>query len=237
MPTKDPRKKLTGSFLNDLTHLEINTIIKDGMTSAPPPTEPVEILYMLLGRYKAKLISILDKTKDYKDDSSVDKQNSFEQFHHFLNNVTNYCDKNNIRLDERYYILFLRMQSFCHFLESTVNNKNDTLTVFKLGKESNETLYNLNLDQYPNYSCTIDTDLMVKLNRYYDLGTEEIILQTRIGIGGDIVTRIHRDFADAPRQLLVDMHEKHTNISMDYWKSLIQIAVDLIDGIIKNRKR
>lgn len=239
--TSASKKKLTSSFLNNLTHLEINTIIKDGMTSAPAPTATLELLYFLLGRYKAKLKSILNKTEAYKGISAVDEQASFESFYDLLKTVTNYCDGNKIRFDDRFYILILRMQGFCHFLQSTVNNK--LVEIHCIIKENNAgidkklNLYNLNLDNYHNYQCEIDTDLMVKFNRYYDLGTEEIILQTRIGIDGDIVTRVQRDFSEAPRQLLIDLHEKHTNLSMDYWKSLIQIAVDIVHGIINNRKK
>lgn len=236
---KDKNKqKLLGSFLNDLTHLEINTIIKDGMISGTPPTNPIELLRILLEQYKTKLNRILSRTEKYDGVKSFDNINSFENFSAALTNVSNNCVSDKIRLNERDYILFLRMKSVCDFMKSQLCKHSDGVCIYQGETQIKDTdLFSLALEENSKYSCTIDTNLLVKLKRYYDLGTEEIILQTRIGIDGDIVTRVQRDFANEPRQLLVDLHEKHTTMSMEYWKTLIQITVNVIGGILKNRKK
>ena len=73
------------------------------------------------------------------------------------------------------------------------------------------------------------------MKRSYDLGIEKIVMQTRIGIGGDIVSRIEEDFANKPRQLIVDIHDKHTKLSIDYWNSLINTAVKIVGDIFSSK--
>ena len=55
----DDKKSVIGKLLDDLTHIEINTIIKKGMTSAPQPDSIEEKLRVLLSDYIEKLASII----------------------------------------------------------------------------------------------------------------------------------------------------------------------------------
>ena len=52
------------STLYDLTHLEINTIIKDEMVASKAPDSPRLILHAIATKYHGKLISLGDKYKD-----------------------------------------------------------------------------------------------------------------------------------------------------------------------------
>jgi len=58
-------------------------------------------------------------------------------------------------------------------------------------------------------------------------------MQTRFGIDGDVITRIEENFANAPKQVVLDLHEKHTDLSVKYWQSLVNIVKDLVSGISK----
>lgn len=227
---------IIGNLLNDLTHLEVNTIIKDGMTSAPPPTNPLELLGELLERYKAKLAVILSKTEDIEVTFNVEGCYSYAQLYSLLNDISAYVDSLSIRFEERYYILILRMKSFCRYIERISNDKEGIEIERKDGQRHIENVYETDLTKFDAFNVDLATDDLIKIRRFFDLGTEDIVMQTRFGIDGDIVSRIQREFANSPRQLVVDLHEKHTNMSLNYWKSLISLVNDLIQGIIKRRK-
>ena len=77
-----------------------------------------------------------------------------------------------------------------------------------------------------------------------DLGTETIVMQTRIGLDGDVITRIERDFAEsggdpihgkaaeATKNAIIGLHEKHIDISVKYWNSLVNMVKDFVSFII-----
>ncbi len=58
-----------------------------------------------------------------------------------------------------------------------------------------------------------------------DLGVERVVMQTRIGMDGDITTRISEKFADNPKQFILDVHNKTINISVSFWKTLFETLV------------
>jgi hypothetical protein len=72
----------------------------------------------------------------------------------------------------------------------------------------------------------------VKIKRLFDLGTENVVMQTRFGLDGDVVTRIEEGFANKPKQLVIDIHDKHTNLSVQYWKNLIGLVQEIVSKII-----
>jgi len=75
------KKKLEdqiSSTLYDLTHLEINTIIKDEMSASKAPSGPRLLLHNLAGKYDQKLVSMGDKYRQYLGKSNqVNDENLF----------------------------------------------------------------------------------------------------------------------------------------------------------------
>jgi len=214
-------------FLEDLTHLEINTIIKDGMLSTPPPSTLNEIVFAIFSLYKEKLILILTWQK-YQNIAINNTTDSFKKLHNILSDLTQDFTQKNIRLDTKDYILFLRIVSFCDYLKSTKN-----LILF------NDTpLYDLSVSELLNKSSEITAPIKdrVKLHRIYDLGVEHVVMQTRFSLDGDVVTRIEKDFAASPQNTIIEIHNKQINLSVNYWKSLIGLAKNLISELFNGSK-
>ncbi len=220
-------KFVISKLLDDLTHLEINTIIKKGMTSAPQPEEIEEVLYVLLTNYKEKTEVIIKRNElDFKTDE--DKIHSYEEFYKVLDDMNKFMDSEGIRIDEGDYILFMRMKSFCNYLYSRRNSiKFKPEPKVKEG----ETIYTINLKNFCDFKLEMDTRDRVMIKRLYDLGTERIVMQTRFGIDGDVVTRIEENFANRPKQIVLDLHEEHTNLSIKYWQSLVSVAKSLVTDL------
>jgi hypothetical protein len=224
------KDSIISELLDDLMHLEINTLLKSGMTAAQPPDGIEEVLYRLIERYVIKLNVILDRNEIGFPTKRIEFV-TIREFHQHINALCDHMDDNNLRMAEDDYIIFLRMKSFCIYIQSKdkVVIKDTTETPVA------ETLYTVNLPKYEDYIFELDVRERAKLKRMHDLGTENVILQTRFGIDGDVVTRIEENFANRPRQMILDVHDKHTNLSLQYWDKLVNIVVDVVSGIFKRK--
>jgi hypothetical protein len=227
-------------LLDDLTHLEINTIIKAGMTAAPPPDSIEETLQILFNEYKDRMSVILVKNDigpDFGND--FNQCRTFHDLHTMLLKFRQYMDANGIRLIEFDYIRVLRMISFCEYIFSKSKGKTGTressmlIEVKTYTKDMSDSLYDLDLSDTSGFRLIMDTRDRVKLKRLFDLGTENIVMQTRFGLDGDVVTRVEENFANRPRQLVIDLHDKHTQLSINYWKNLVGLVQDIVSKIIK----
>jgi hypothetical protein len=224
-------KYVISKLLDDLTHLEINTIIKKGMTSAPQPEDIEEVLYVLLSNYKEKTKVIIKRNElDFKMDE--DEIHSFSQFYTALDAMDEYMEINSIRIEEGDYIIFIRMKSFCNYLRS---RKDDIKFDPKSKAADGDTIYTINLKNFCDFKLLMDARDRVMIKRLYDLGTERIVMQTRFGIDGDVVTRIEENFANRPKQIVLDLHEEHTNLSLKYWQSLVSVAKSLLSDLISKK--
>lgn len=225
------KKSAIVSILEDLTHLQIDTIIKKGMTAADPPDRIEELLFRLHTRYVCKLKNII-VDNDFDFSFKVAECLRYSDLLAQLKNLQTYMDDNNIWMDDTDYMVFLRMISFCQFIESLGLREE-----YKIKENPEISVFTVLLSTYDTFTLKgpVNPKELTKLKRSYDLGIEKIVMQTRISIGGDIVSRIEEDFANKPRQLIVDIHDKHTKVSIDYWNNLISTAVKIV-GEIFDRK-
>ena len=201
------------------------------MSATPPPDRLEETVQGLLDRYKKRVDRIIYKNKeevpvemDFADDYS------YKEFHKHLKKYKEKIDeigsKGN-RLPDPEYTRIIRMLSFCDFIESRSDGEGADITIEGKGYDK-ETLYTANLKSLGKLLIRANTRDMVKIKRFYDLGDETVVMQTRFGIDGDIVTRIEEGFSNRPKKLITEIHDEHTNISVSYWQSLIDIAKGLI---------
>lgn len=227
-------------LLDDLTTLEINTIIKSGMTAAPQPDSIEETLELLLNKYTERMVIIMSNN-NIGSDSGFDFSacHTVKVFHNKLIEFKGYMDKQDIRLYEFDFIRILRMISFGYYICSRSKSQNedqktkDYIEVKPLKKEVDvsEDVCDLDLRDLSTFRLIMNVRDRVKIKRLFDLGTENVVMQTRFGIDGDVVTRIEENFASKPKQLVIDIHDKHTDLTVNYWKSLIGIVQDLVGKI------
>ncbi|MCF8365607.1 MAG: hypothetical protein K9H16_07495 [Bacteroidales bacterium] len=222
-------KFVISKLLDDLTHLEINTIIKKGMTSAPQPEEIEEVLSVLLSDYKERL-GIIHNRNNIEKKIDVDSVKSYKKLYEVLHDLSTYMDSEKIWLDDGDFMIFLRMKSFCKYLESRAK---DIKFSQRNGIDDTSDIYSVDMNEFSKFKLDMNSRDRVMIKRLYDLGTERIVMQTRIGIDGDVITRIEENFANKPRQVVLDLHEKHTDLSVKYWQSLINVVKDLVSGIIR----
>jgi hypothetical protein len=231
----DDKKSVIGKLLDDLTHIEINTIIKKGMTSTPQPDSIEEKLQVLLSDYVEKLAAIIQRN-DLPLDFRVKEQDlsircadikSYAQLYAGLDALDNYMALNHIRIIEKDYVIIIRMKSFCNYLRS---RSSDVKFAQSKDMAPGVNLYSVNMNQFADFTLKINDRDKVMITRIFDLGTERIVMQTRIGIDGDIITRIEENFAGNPKQVILDAHDKHTNLALKYWQNIINVVKDIVSS-------
>jgi len=229
------KETVFAKILDDLTTLEINTIIKKGMNAASPPEDIAETLKMLLDRYKMRMNRIVYHNSDVFDryddpEKDFSEHRSYKEFHDHLKECKQKLDergKSGVRIEDIDYTRINRMLYFCNFIRERSTDEAHAMKVIN-PPGTGKTLYETDLYSTDNLKIFTGTRDRVKINRYYDLADERIVMQTRFGIDGDVVTRIEEDFSAKPKKLVLDIHNEHTNLSVNYWKSLIEIAKGII---------
>jgi len=228
---KTQKDRIISEIIDDLTHLEINTLLKNGMTAAEQPHSIQETLQKLKENYIIKLNVIL-KRNDINIEIELNECPTLSSFSAKLQEIAQHMKDEDIRMDEGDYILFLRMKSFCTFM----NSKKDTIkVVYNDQSMPKTTIMDVDMDLYDNFDLDLSIRDKAKIKRLHDLGTEKVVLQSRISIDGDIITRIEESFSNKPMQNIINLHEKHIDISINYWSKLVKLAVDVVSGIFDKK--
>ena len=72
------------------------------------------------------------------------------------------------------------------------------------------------------------TESAVRIRKIWDIGTDEIVLQTVVQLDGDIISRIKQDFDIAQQKPLWNAHQEHVRFGGSYWKELFEILATLV---------
>lgn len=75
-----------------------------------------------------------------------------------------------------------------------------------------------------------DPDELVQLRKIWEIGTEEVVMQTVVWLDGDATHRIHPAYVDKAHEPLVQMHSASVGVSLSYWKSLGEMIVTLFQS-------
>ena len=267
------RKKLeekVSSTLYDLTHLEINTIIKDEMTATKAPNSPRLLLNALATTYYNKLVSLGNKYQEYLGPPPKGVANLFrgeetflgsgyESFHELSHRaesagllITDH--KVNIPLQvneiDADIMMLKRIETISNdircLLKMTDTAKGEPLRIeTKAGeppkfrdtyKFDSEKMVNdfrtMKSKEASDYELDLDLRQLMVIKKANDIGTERVILQTVIGMDGDVTTRISKSFAENPITFINNMHHEGIDLSVKFWKSLIDVVVQLGTQII-----
>ncbi len=269
----------------DLTTLEINTIIKDDMSCVKPTDNNRLALYQLAKRYNLQLDELGEKY--YKVLIHDDMRQEFEDSHRFqkgyfrgggiftfrelsilarlaidwinenheyfsndtedrkkdrlaLQRVELKSEEIRIMLEDNYQTAkgnpfmdkmrehFLKLKS--QNLPSLERNRliYDQMAetdLYGFREETKEAFMGSTYNA--STKCIDDLDLRDKMlvRKALDLGTERVVMQTRISMDGDITTRLAEQFAQNPKQFVMDMHQASINMAVSYWQTLFDALV------------
>jgi hypothetical protein len=85
----------------------------------------------------------------------------------------------------------------------------------------------------------LGTQHQATIRKIWEVGTEEIVVQTSIQIDGDVLTRISPELLEQHsqmvRELILAAHRESIGTSLSYWKLLIEVAQQLSKLLFRKR--
>lgn len=258
--TKKLNEKVS-STLYDLTHLEINTIIKDEMTATKAPSSPRLLLYSLASIYYTKLIQLGEKYAEFLGPLPEKVRNHFrgleenlgsgyESFHELSHRAESAAlmikeirarlpfDTKSVDSD---IMMLKRIQTISDDVRSILKTV-DTYKGPKIGdrdtyifdqKNTIKDFRAMRSEKAEKLDLDLDLRQLMVIKKANDIGTESVVLQTVIGMDGDVTTRISRTFADQPISFINEIHQEAIGISVKFWETLVNVVVKLGESILK----
>lgn len=256
-------EELIGSTIYDLTHLEINTIIKEEMSASKAPASPRLILQDLSKKFHFKLIELGTQYGQCFDVSGSEAEALFRGQKRYEGSGYNSFKELSQRAEDAGKLLSDKFKMVSqHFPEDTINADIKMLLRIKTISDDvrrilknvdtqkdeqadGEPIYHfddtktidnfrvLNTSDAKDQELNLDLRQLLLIKKANDIGTEKVVLQTIIGIDGDVTTRISRAFADKPINYINNMHHEAIGISVKFWDSLVNVVIKLGENILR----
>ena len=213
----------------DLTTLEINTIIKPDMSGTTMP------------RTRHALIDIakeyMSKLSDLGIPLGGENMNpgSFDSFHRIrekartgIADLKKSTSKKSLNEDQESDLILLgRIRQMSDQIKGLMKS------LEKRGVES----WNNDLSREEIENMSQDLPLMPKelvlLRRIWDMGLEHIAMQTIIQLDGDVTTRIQAIHADKDGKVIHSLHTKSVDASIKFWGKIAGMLQDIIKLFFK----
>jgi hypothetical protein len=77
----------------------------------------------------------------------------------------------------------------------------------------------------------LDGEDATRIRKIWEIGSEHIVAQTLIQIDGDVITRIQDGLSDQQIQSVILLQKAGVDTGVGYWKTLLDVAERLIDGL------
>lgn len=250
------------STLFDLTHLEINTIVKDEMTASKAPSSPRLLLHNLAAKYDQKLVSLGEKYLQYLGTPNQDNgenifrgtrvkegsgYDSFKELSDRAKDASILLKGGKVLVSlpedqiDSDIMMLKRIETISNdirrilVMDGVDPNKDDLVKseTFNFDdKETIEKFRTMTSRQADEFELNLDLRQVLVIKKANDIGTEKVVLQTVIGMDGDVTTRISKAFAEQPVTFINEMHKDAISVSVEFWKSLVNVVVQLGTQII-----
>lgn len=215
------------NLLTDLFSLEVNTIVKPGMTATKMPS-PGQALIDLARDYTFALNLNGDDKEDLPNEVDVDTMKAIRSRAaklvlqlQGLPTDSNEAAKvsNHHSLDDA--------QTSAVLLICRIRDNCDVLQGLAPTKEAGA-LTRANADAKA-LKFRDDKDRLV-LKKAWEVGTEDIVMQTTIYLDGDVITRVRPDHAT--NAAILDAHRRAVETSIAFWGGLVDVVRSLFVGVI-----
>ncbi|NOY95354.1 MAG: hypothetical protein GXO81_03045 [Chlorobi bacterium] len=250
-----------GSALYDLTHLEINTIIKEDMTTSKASNSPRILLHEIAKKYSFKLTELGEKYANHlAEGSHKNKPNLFrgrienegsgyKSFRELSSRAKDAYqllkdNKSTISLNEEEIDSDMMMLQRIEMISDDLRNLLKSFGEHKPGKDfdfdNKDTISKFRAEKGSSaekHELDVDLRQLMVIRKAHDVGTERVVLQTIIGMDGDVTTRVSKSFAYNPVTFINEMHERSVTISINYWKALVKIISEFGQSLLKIKKK
>jgi hypothetical protein len=280
---KGKTQEKISSTLFDLTHLEINTIIKEEMSASKAPSSARLLLHNIAVKYDLKLISLGDIYDELETFEGTGKKFFNEKVKMGGSGIKSFLElRDRARIfhekirDNEARLIHQQKEDGIQFtkeiidadikmiqrIEAISNDIRNILSIKGVLPELNNKQIQGGISQLfrskvekpvtildfddtesiskfrimPEHEAEqqelkLDLRQLLVIKKANDIGTEKVVLQTIIGIDGDVTTRISQAFANQPVNFINVMHHEATVISVKFWENLVNVVVKLGERI------
>ena len=220
-------KEQISNIAHDLMNLEVNTIIKSNITGRKMPN-PRHALIDIAKEYQVKMAALglpLDS-----DDIKLGSFNSFHKIRETAREAIESLEAKTPELSEKdqaNLIMLQRIKFMSDQIKGIFNaleKRHDKECKKDFGREDIER-------RLP--PLRLNSDELVKIRKIWEMGVEEIAIQTVIQMDGDVITRVQPKYARAGNNELYSFHNQGVNTSISFWKELIGIVKDFLKSLLK----
>jgi hypothetical protein len=211
-------QELLKRFTRDLTTVEVNTILKIEMTGEKMP-DPRHGLVDIAEVYQEALNRIGTEKSDGKVRGS---HSSFQRFHKAADRLLateGVSEKDQVLL-RRISVKSAQIGEIFRELER------------REGDHLDNDLTRAEICSKNPASLPLTEDQTVILRKIWELGTEEIVLQTVVQLDGDVITRVHPGFATPEYETLHSIHNDSVRVATQSWQFLVRTLKELFEGIL-----
>ena len=240
----------------DLTTLEINTIVKPNMTARkmPPPGHAIlDIAATYVDKIQVNLQIPLATpfTEDELQAGDVPHSRQWKQ--EWVERGTLKCDDNTFRclrraayriledcreLGERDRVIVERIKRNADQLRALLRNLEKGL---KQPANSNDTFLRCNRRQLVERETKLGRhpqphlhpDEMALVRKIWDIGVEEVVMQSTVSLSGDVINRIQSGLAPQEAAALLEFHREGIVSGTRMWKLIAETLVLMTGGFAK----
>lgn len=209
------------SLAEDLTKLQINTILKSNISGGSMPALRFA-LCDISARYGMKLCQLGADTEELDEYIKQGGYRSFDKYQQVAKRMQSQLQE--IEADEvsEYYML-QRIRSNSNRLKTFLGDAPDKNEYTKVQ------LYENMKGQMTDFKPARGDYMMI--HKYWELGTEQIMMQTVVQLDGDVYTRILADYSTDEFKSLHAIHHSGVNLSYRYWQNIIKIVADFLTTV------
>ncbi|MGF1534316.1 MAG: hypothetical protein ACFCUI_11490 [Bernardetiaceae bacterium] len=229
-------------LVSDLTRLEVNTILNEGLLGSEPRSNR-HMFHELAEDYRHALTQI---NRDLQKGNLTFQmpyggQKSFVELYQTARAQKKACEdliqKTLEEEEKRNWRAHLKM------LYRITSHTENVLEVFRVLKENapteateqdwNNDFPLEQLNKIPDLE--IDVQELTHVRKAYEIGTQQILMQTVIQVDGDMtsyITPAYLKFSEKEQKMLMEMHHKAFTTSMSVWKYLFETIYSLAGGAI-----
>lgn len=223
----------------DLMNLEVNTIVKPNMTGRKMP-KPRHALVDIAQNYQRKLMQM-----DLWPEDADALMGSYEGFNLIRERATigikAFRKKRSSGAvlsdaDELDLVMLFRIQKMSDQVKGIFSGLKERN---RQAWEKDRAVWENNLSRDDIESrhppMPLSTDELVLIRKIWEMGLEQIALQTIIQLDGDVLTRIQPKYAleNEMARTLQSIHSQNVSTSLRFWNQLVGVLRDFFTGLAK----
>lgn len=212
----------------DLLNLEVNTIIKANMTGRKMP-KPRHALIDIAKNYTLKLTELGLPVQETDVGPG-----SLEAFHLIREKakegilaIQKRAAKKHQEDDEVNLIMLFRIKKMSDQIKGIFKGLEN-----KKAEGWDNNIFREDIDDASPLPLT--TNDLVMIRKIWEVGLEEIAMQTIIQLDGDVLTRIQTKYANEESAILHQLHNQSLSTSLRFWGELIGIVKQFFGSLAKS---